>query len=94
MELLGWIGSMLLALCGLPQAIDSFRKKHSDGLTLGFLLMWGGGEIFTLIYLSSKQDILPLIANYSLNLVFLITILCYKFFFENEKFNKKKLIIK
>lgn len=33
-EFIGWIGSMLFAFCGLPQAIHAFKHKHADGMTL------------------------------------------------------------
>jgi uncharacterized protein with PQ loop repeat len=77
MEYIGWIGSILLAFCGLPQAIESYRTKNSDGLTWGFLIMWGVGEIFTVVYIIPKWH-WPLIFNYVANLVFISIILYYK----------------
>lgn len=77
METLGWIGSIMLALCGLPQAIESFRTKSSDGLTWGFLLLWAFGEIFTFAYIMPKMD-LPLLLNYTANIIFLAIIIYYK----------------
>jgi uncharacterized protein with PQ loop repeat len=83
LEKIGWIGSLLFAFCGLPQAINSWKEKNSYGLTWSFLLMWLFGEIFTLIYVFNKQDVTPLLTNYILNLVFLIVILWYKIFPKN-----------
>jgi MtN3 and saliva related transmembrane protein len=77
METIGWIGSVLLAFCGLPQAIESWRTKNSDGLTWSFLLMWGVGEIFTIIYILPKWH-WPLIFNYTANIIFISIILYYK----------------
>ena len=77
MELIGWIGSILFAACGIPQAYESYTKGNSDGLTWAFLLMWLGGEILTLIYITPKLDY-PLIFNYTNNLVCLLVILRYK----------------
>jgi uncharacterized protein with PQ loop repeat len=77
MEFLGWFGSILLAFCGLPQAIESYKTKNSDGLTWGFLFMWLSGELFTFAYVLPKLD-LPLIFNYSANIIFLIIIVYYK----------------
>jgi uncharacterized protein with PQ loop repeat len=77
METIGWIGSILLAFCGLPQAIESYKTKNSDGLTWGFLIMWGVGEIFTIIYILPKWH-WPLIFNYTANLIFISVILYYK----------------
>ena len=79
-EIVGWIGSMLFAFCGLPQDIHAFRNKNSDGMTWSFIMMWLWGEIFTLIYISSKQDVVPLLANYILNVVFLLVIVWFKIF--------------
>jgi uncharacterized protein with PQ loop repeat len=77
MEYIGWIGSILLAFCGLPQAIESWKTKNSDGLTWGFLGMWGMGEIFTIIYIIPKWH-WPLIFNYTANIIFISIILYYK----------------
>jgi uncharacterized protein with PQ loop repeat len=77
METIGWIGSILLAFCGLPQAIESFKTKNSDGLTWSFLIMWGVGEIFTVIYIIPKWH-WPLIFNYTANIIFISIILYYK----------------
>jgi uncharacterized protein with PQ loop repeat len=83
-ELLGWIGSILFAFCGLPQAIHAFKHKHADGMTWTFILMWLFGEIFTLLYISSKENILPLLSNYILNIIFLLVILYFKIFPKNK----------
>jgi uncharacterized protein with PQ loop repeat len=77
MEYIGWIGSILLAFCGLPQAVESYKTKNSDGLTWGFLGMWGMGEIFTIIYILPKWH-WPLIFNYTANIIFISIILYYK----------------
>lgn len=77
MEILGWIGSILLAFCGLPQAWESYKTKSSAGLTWGLLSMWFTGEIITFIYILPKLD-LPLIFNYGANIVFLAIIVFYK----------------
>ncbi len=76
-DFFGWTGSALFAICGLPQAAQSYREKHSDGLNWYFLLAWFFGELFTLLYIWPKSD-WPLIANYSVNMVMLCVILYYK----------------
>lgn len=77
METIGWLGSILLAFCGLPQAIESYKTKSSDGLTWGFISMWFIGEILTIIYIL-PQMVLPLIFNYTANIIFLSIIIYYK----------------
>ena len=77
MELIGWLGGVLLSICGLPQAVKSFQDKHSNGLSWNFLLMWFFGEILLLIY-TIPTGMLPLIVNYVFNLVLVSVILYYK----------------
>ena len=77
MENIGWIGSILLAFCGLPQAWESYKTKSSAGLTWGFLFMWFVGELCTFAYILPKMD-LPLMFNYGANIIFLIIIIYYK----------------
>lgn len=79
MELIGYIGSISLAICGLPQCIMSIKQGHSNGISLGFLLLWTIGEILTLVYILPKLDI-PLLLNYSANIIFLTVIWKYRLF--------------
>jgi hypothetical protein len=79
METLGYIGSIMLAICGLPQAIESYKTKSSEGLTWGFIGLWFWGEIFTFAYILPKMD-LPLLINYSVNIIFLSVIIYFKLF--------------
>lgn len=78
-EMIGWAGSALLAFCGLPQAVESWRTGSSSGVTWGLLVMWGVGEVLTLVYVFPKME-LPLIFNYMANIVFLLVITHYKVF--------------
>lgn len=79
MELIGYIGSICLAICGLPQCVLSIKNGHSNGISLGFLLLWSLGELFTLFYIIPKADV-PLLLNYSANLVLLAVIWKYRLF--------------
>jgi uncharacterized protein with PQ loop repeat len=69
----GWCGAVLLAFCGLPQAIKTWRSgSFKDGSWL-FLAMWGVGEVLTLVYvlgqnMSSGQMQWPLLLNYTMNM--------------------------
>jgi len=67
--MLGWIGSLLLAVCGLPQAVKSYREKNSDGISWGFITLWTLGEIFTLIYILNDAFAWPLVCNYEIRLI-------------------------
>jgi uncharacterized protein with PQ loop repeat len=72
-----WIGSLMLAVCAVPQAWASYRQGHSDGVTPGLLWLWGGGEVLTLVYVVDK-GIVPMIVNYSFNLILILIITFYK----------------
>lgn len=78
MKLLSWIGSILLSLCALPQAYDSYKQKSSKGISWTFLLMWFFGELLTFLFVLSKKDMLQLICNYGLNIIFISIIIYYK----------------
>jgi uncharacterized protein with PQ loop repeat len=76
-EIFGWLGSICLAICGIPQAFQSIKDKHSHGISWGFVLLWSFGEIFALAYVYDKLD-LPLLLNYATNILILGIILYYK----------------
>lgn len=76
-EIMGWLGSICLAICGLPQAWQSYKDKNSDGISWGFILLWAFGEVFALAYVYDKLD-LPLVLNYSTNILILGVILYFK----------------
>ena len=76
-EIIGWIGAILLATCGLPQLFKTLKTKNFDGLSLTFIL-WGlAGEILTLVYITNQAFKLPLLFNYGINIIICITILIF-----------------
>lgn len=79
MHTIGWLGSLFLAICGLPQAWLSYKQGHSDGISTSLLVLWGAGEILTLFYVTEKFD-WPLIFNYGMNLFSLGVIAWYKLY--------------
>ena len=78
-ETMGWIGSVLFAVCGLPQAVECIKKGNAHGMTWSFLILWFLGEVFTLPYIINSGQ-LPLLFNYSLNFCFVVVILYYKMY--------------
>ena len=88
-DIIGWVGSFLLAFCALPQALHSLKTKSSEGLTWGLLWMWGLGEICLFIYVLPKLD-LPLLFNYGINILLLGIILYYKIYPNGYSFYKKQ----
>lgn len=76
--LIGILGAIFLGACGLPQAIMSFKQKHSEGIAPMFLTMWTLGEICYLIYGWFTGADAILMANYVFNLILLVVIVYYK----------------
>jgi uncharacterized protein with PQ loop repeat len=79
MELIGWIGSVMLALCAVPQAVQSYRQKHSHGISSLMIILWFVGEVFTTIYILPKDDY-PLLLNYAVNILCIGVIGWYKYY--------------
>jgi uncharacterized protein with PQ loop repeat len=79
---LGWLGSIMLGICSLPQAIKCYRDGNSDGLSWGFIGLWLGGELLTLIYVlgSSLGGSGPLLLNYAMNIVLIGLMIKYKLY--------------
>lgn len=78
MDIVGWVGSFLFAICAIPQAWASYRQGHSNGMTHSLLWLWAGGEVLTLMYVLHRQE-WPLILNYVCNLLALIVIVWFKY---------------
>ena len=77
-NLIGWLGAMLLAFCAVPEAILAIKNGHANGLSWPFLLMWYFGEIFILVPILYKIKEKFLIFNYSLNIICITIIIYYK----------------
>ena len=75
---IGWLGGLLLAVCAVPQAIQSYRDGHSDGITWSLLWLWGMGEVLTFIYVGVTDWRWPLITNYICNIAAILIIGWYK----------------
>lgn len=79
-ECIGWLGGVMLALCGAPEAYTALTTGET-GLGYPFLLTWLIGEIlaFTYTLIKSKEvKLAPLIWNYGLNILFISLILGVK----------------
>lgn len=74
--LIGFIGSLLLAVCGVPEVIRTIKHNRCH-LGWNFLILWFGGEMCMLIYIIPFGD-LPLFVNYIFNFVLVGIMLFYK----------------
>ena len=80
-EHIGWIGSLMLGGCALPQVYKCWKEGNADGVSKGFLLLWLGGEILMQVYVIGKHGFdLPLLTNYWFNTVLRLIIGKYMFY--------------
>lgn len=79
-EIFGWVGSLLLSVCSIPQAIQCYRQGHANGLSSHMIWLWGAGMFATFFYVLANAD-LPLTLNYGFNIIFVWSVIArYKFF--------------
>ena len=76
--MIGWIGAVAFGICGLPQAVKTYRDGNADGLDITFLILWTVGELCTLYAVIVDSPRPYLIANYLANLIFLLIMWRYK----------------
>lgn len=74
MDKLGWIGSILLAFCGAPEAYRALTATDYD-ISYLFLSMWFLGEIFVIIPVIKDIKKPYLIFNYGANILFISIII-------------------
>ena len=76
MEVIGYLGGLLLGLCGIPETIRTITDKRCH-LGWTFLLMWFFGEVCMLSYTIQLWDF-ALISNYTFNVLLVSIMLYYK----------------
>jgi len=74
--MIGMIGSLFLTFCAIPELVRTVKDKKCH-IGWGFLLMWLFGEIFCFFYGLELSEI-PLIINYSFNLIVVSTMTYFK----------------
>jgi hypothetical protein len=72
-NVIGWLSSLCLTLCGLPLAWEALRTGHVRGIHSYFILLWTVGELLGIVYVWGDK---PLMLNYGFNLAVCI-ILCW-----------------
>lgn len=77
-EVIGYISSFLLAICGSFEALRSIKNKRCD---IGNLMLytWLLGEIGLTVYNLIAQDLI-LFINYGFNILFILIMVYYKVF--------------
>ena len=79
-ELIGWLGNIIFAVSGIPQALKCFQQGHAKGVSHAMIWLWVVGEILAMIYGHLRDLPTPLLLNYSINLICLLVILRYRYF--------------
>ena len=74
---------MAFSFSALPQAIKSYRDKHSNGVADGTMLLWGIGEVTMLVY-GIGMGLLPIIFNCVFNTLYVGVIIYYRLWPGNE----------
>lgn len=75
--MIGWVGSILLALCGLPELVRTIQDDKCY-IGWGMLLAWFFGEILVAIHVYKKHKDVALLTNYCLNIIILLVLIYYK----------------
>ena len=78
-HVIGYIGSLAYALCGLPQAILSIKNGHSKGISRGYAMLSLIGSILSLVYAFPRGDYV-LLLNFGVNIIVWSVILKYSYF--------------
>ena len=78
LEISGWIGSILLGVCALPEVWVAYKTKKCN-LQLWSIILWLLGEIFFLIPICILAPKGWLILNGGVNIIITTFLVYYKF---------------
>ncbi len=87
-DVLGWVGSIMFAVCGVPQAWQCIKNKNAYGINSLFIFLWFLGEVFYIISVLLKFGFVSwMMFNYILNI---ICILVIGFYLVKDKWWRKR----
>ena len=72
-----WLGSLLLAVCGLPELIRTIQDSKCH-VGYGMLTCWLLGEILVAIHVYRTHKDKALLTNYAVNIIILLVLWYYK----------------
>ncbi len=80
-DAIGWLGSVMFAVCGAPQAWKCFVAGNAEGISPWFIALWLGGEICYVVSVKMKFGwVLWMMLNYFVNIFFASVIAFYLLF--------------
>ena len=76
-QLLGWLGSIALACCGLPIVFSALKDRSiAKNLPILFLNLWFWGELLIMLYAAMLgKDLAPVFFNCVINIVCIMAVL-------------------
>lgn len=83
----GWVGAFLFAICAVPQVMKTWQSKSAHDLSMLFLLLWIGGELFSMFYILIDDYLTqtahyPIYLNYSFNIILVLYLVYAKKFYK------------
>jgi lipid-A-disaccharide synthase-like uncharacterized protein len=75
MEIIGILGTIMFSICGIEPAYKAYKNKTAS-FPWSFILLWFGGETFTMMYVIWIADYI-LLFNYIFNFLCLLVIIRY-----------------
>ncbi len=76
-DLVGWIGSIAFAICGLPQAWECHWNRTARGINPVFILLWLTGELCYVVSILLKFGWVHwMMFNYLTN-IFAVAVIIY-----------------
>lgn len=69
-----------LMFAGIPQAIKSIKQGHSNGMSPVYITFLIIGFMLMITYISLTKPLIPLIINYTINIISLSIVAWYKIF--------------
>ena len=77
-DVIGWIGSVAFAICGLPQAWECYKNKSAHGISPAFVGLWLIGEVSYVVSVLMKFGWVSwMMFNYVANLFSIAIIVFY-----------------
>lgn len=86
-DVIGWIGSVAFALCGIPQAWECFKNRSARGISPLFISLWLTGEVCYVVSVLMKFGWVHwMMFNYLANLFSIAVII---FFLMKDRGNRQ-----